>query len=113
MIWRNLLEGFLDGIVVNEETIAYEVIKKVGQNEHYLMEDHTLRHIKPEERTDYKIFNRVVPETWEQQGKPSIMDNARKLAYKIITDHRVKQLDKNVKVKIRKIIQTFEDALDD
>ncbi|MHA2061443.1 MAG: trimethylamine methyltransferase family protein [Candidatus Sifarchaeia archaeon] len=102
---------FLDGIVVNEETIAYEVIKKVGQNEHYLMEDHTIKHIKPEERTDYQIFNRVFPEIWEQKSKPSIMDNAGKLADKIIAEHKVKQLNKSVRENIRKIIQTFEDAL--
>jgi trimethylamine--corrinoid protein Co-methyltransferase len=99
---------FLEGIEVNKETIAFDVIKKVGQNKNYLMESHTLKHIKPEERTNYQIFNRVMPEIWEQQGKPSIMDNAKKLAYKIISEHRVKPLEKNTKERIANLIKAFE-----
>jgi trimethylamine--corrinoid protein Co-methyltransferase len=101
---------FLEGIKVDKETIAYDVIKTVGQNRNYLMEEHTLNHIRPEERTDYQIFNRIVPEIWEQQGMPSIMDNARKLANKILGEHTVEQLDKDVKNRISKIITDFENA---
>jgi hypothetical protein len=38
------------------------------------------------------------------------MDNARKLADKIIADHKVKKLDKRVKEKIGEIIRSFEGA---
>jgi trimethylamine--corrinoid protein Co-methyltransferase len=99
---------FLDGVEVNGETIAYDVIRSVGHNRNYLMEDHTLRHLGPEERKIYQIFNRDVPAIWEQKGKPSIMDNARKLAHDIMQKHKVDELDPGVKRKIAKIIKDFE-----
>ena len=99
---------FLEGIKVDKETLAYDVIETVGQSRNFLMEDHTLKHIKPEERTDYQIFNRVVPEIWEQQGMPSIMDNAKKTADKILAEHKVEPLEKSVKEKIAEIIKDFE-----
>jgi trimethylamine--corrinoid protein Co-methyltransferase len=101
---------FLEGIKVDKETIAYEVIKTVGQSRNYLMEEHTLKNIKPEERTDYQAFNRIVPELWEQQGMPSIMDNAKKMADKIIAEHKVEPIEKSVKDKVAKIIKDFENA---
>ena len=99
---------FLDGVEVNEDALAYDVIKSVGHNNNYLTEKHTLEHIKPQERTDYQIFNRVVPAIWEQQGKPSIMDNARKRAMEILDTHRVDSLDKSSRGKIASIIKDFE-----
>ncbi len=99
---------FLDGVEVTKETIAQDVIKAVGHNENYLMEDHTLKHLSPKERKDYQIFNRVVPAIWEQQGKPSIIDNARKLSSEILGTHQVKPLDKSVRDRIAKRIKAFE-----
>jgi trimethylamine--corrinoid protein Co-methyltransferase len=99
---------FLDGVEVNTDTIAYDVIESVGHNRNYLMEDHTLKHLRPEERTDYQIFNRVVPAIWEQQGKPSIMDNARKMAHDILNTHRVEDLDRGARNKIEQILKAFE-----
>jgi trimethylamine--corrinoid protein Co-methyltransferase len=104
---------FLDGVEVSRETIAYDVIKTVGHNNNYLMEDHTLKHIGPTERTDYAIFNRVVPAIWEQNGKPSITDNARKIAHDIIKEHRVQQLDGGIRDKIAGIIGDFEETFED
>jgi trimethylamine--corrinoid protein Co-methyltransferase len=104
---------FLDGVEVSSETIAHDVIKTVGHNNNYLMEDHTLKHIGPTERTDYRIFNRVVPAIWEQNGKPSITDNARRVAYDILKEHKVQQLDKGVRKKIAGIIKGFESSFED
>jgi trimethylamine--corrinoid protein Co-methyltransferase len=99
---------FLDGVEVNKNTLAYDVINSVGHNNNYLTEMHTLENIKPEERTDYQIFNRVVPAIWEQQGKPSIMDNARRKANEILTTHSVQQLSKKSKDLIANVIREFE-----
>ena len=99
---------FLEGVEVNADTIAYDVIRSVGHNKTYLMEDHTLSHLGPEERTNYRIFNRDVPAIWEQKGKPTIMDNARRLAHDVIQTHKVDQLDPGTRNKIRQIIDSFE-----
>ncbi|MFC2145153.1 trimethylamine methyltransferase family protein, partial [Actinomycetota bacterium] len=44
---------FLKGVEVNKDTVALDVIKMVGQNKTYLMEGHTLKYTKPEERKEY------------------------------------------------------------
>ncbi len=99
---------FLNGVEVNGDTIAYDVIRSVGHNKTYLMEEHTLRNLGPEERTNYRIFNRDVPAIWEQRGKPSIMDNARKLALDVLKSHKVDPLPKGTRDRMAKIIKDFE-----
>ncbi len=99
---------YLKGIDVNEDTLAKEVIKKVGQHESYMMEEHTLKYLKLGEHAPYRVSNRDVYDNWKNKGKPSIIDNARKVALELIENHKVKSLSDDKKEKIRKIITDFE-----
>lgn len=99
---------YLKGIEVNDETLSKEVINKVGQHENYMMEPNTMKYVRLGEHVSYKVSNRDVYDNWKSKGKPSITDNARKLALKIIKDHKPKQLTKSKQEKLKDIIVKFE-----
>jgi len=99
---------YLKGIEVNKDTLSKEVINKVGQHESYMMEPQTMKYIKLGEHARYQVSNRDVYDNWKAKGKPSITDNARKLALEIIKDHKPKQLTKSKQEKLKDIIAKFE-----
>lgn len=99
---------YLKGIEVNNETLSKEVINKVGQHNNYMMEPDTMKYIRYGEHEPYKVSNRDFYDNWKNKGKPSITDNARKLALEIIKDHKPKQLAKVKQEKLKDIIAGFE-----
>ncbi|MHB1345883.1 MAG: trimethylamine methyltransferase family protein [Candidatus Humimicrobiaceae bacterium] len=99
---------YLNGIEVNEDTLSREVINRVGQHENYMMEPQTMKYIKLGEHAGYTVSNREVYDNWKDKGKPSITDNARKAALKIIRDYKSKPLALKKQVRIKEIIAEYE-----
>ena len=101
---------YLDGIEVSNDTIAKKIIQDVTlNNKNFLMEPHTMKYLyAKKEHVSYKVSNRDVYENWKTIGKPSITDNARKIADEIISSHRPPSLSDDKKDKIDKIIRDFE-----
>ena len=102
---------YLEGMMVNKDSIAKEVIKKVGQRKDYMTEPHTLKYLRSGEHASYKVSNRGVYDTWKSSGKPSITDNARKVAEEIIREHKPKSLTKDKQEKLKDIIESYESKL--
>jgi len=99
---------YLEGIQISEDAIAKEVIKRIGPGNNYMMDSHTLKHIHTNEHSSYKVSNRDVYDIWKNLGKPSIIDNAKKVAEEIIKDHKPKLLHKDDQEKLKEIINNYE-----
>jgi trimethylamine--corrinoid protein Co-methyltransferase len=64
------------GIRVDDDTLAADVIRELGQAAKYLDHPHTLAHFK----TEYyfpRVTNRQPRGTWESAGSPTILDEAQ------------------------------------
>jgi len=94
---------FVDGVVIDEETLALDVINQVGPGGEFLSTDHTMNHWR--EFWMPKLFNRERHSTWEERGSRRIEEviNARTLA--IMNEHRVEPLPKGVDRKIDEILE--------
>ena len=57
---------YMQGIPVTEETLALDVIHRVGPGGHYLQESHTMKHFKGIKYSE--IFERMVNEQWKSAG---------------------------------------------
>lgn len=99
---------YLEGITVNKDTIAKEVIQNVGQHNDYLAEPHTIKYINLGEHVSYGVSNRDVYDNWKSGGKPSITDNAKKVAEEIIKEYKPKPLDKDRQGRLKDIIASYE-----
>ena len=87
-----MVKRALGGIEVTDDTLALDVIRKVGPSGTYIMESHTLEHFKKEQ-----YFSRIVDQdqrsNWEQNGKKGMLERAREEARSIISKHRPRALD--------------------
>jgi trimethylamine--corrinoid protein Co-methyltransferase len=74
------------GIELNEETIAFETIKKVGIKGEFLTNPHTLAHYKKELwDTRGRLFQRMKFDKWKAQGATQVADLAHKRVEEILS----------------------------
>jgi len=100
----------VQGIEVNDETLAVDVINKVGSSGHFLAEKHTLKHFKDvlffPELTDRNSYD-----GWKKTGGKSMVKRAREKAEQILKEHWPTPLDKDAKKEIAEIISRAEKEL--
>lgn len=111
MIIDNEMAGMVlrssKGIEVNDETLAIDVIDRVGPGGNYLADKHTLHWFK-KERYDPKLSSRQTRNVWEKLGSKDIREKAREQAKKILAEHEPEPVDKTVWKKIETIIKNVE-----
>ncbi len=71
-----MIRRLADGIVVNEETIALDLIEKVGIGGMFLTQKHTMKHLR-EEQYFPKLIDRRSADLWDRDGRKSLEDRAR------------------------------------
>ena len=82
----------LNGIEVTDDTLALDIIKKVGPGGAYITESHTLEHFK-QELYFSKIVDQDQRETWEKGGQKGMLERARQEALNILANHQELALD--------------------
>lgn len=93
------------GIPVNDETLAVDVIRKVGAGGHFLMEDHTRRHMKTVQSSS-KLFDRTSRSMWTERGAKDLTARAAEQARYILTHHQPEPLAGGVERELREIIES-------
>jgi trimethylamine--corrinoid protein Co-methyltransferase len=92
----------VQGITVDEETLALEAIDRVGPGGHYLIDEHTLKFMRSEHYYPSDLFDRQTREDWKAAGSLSAWDHAKEIARGILVDHEPKPLDPDIEALIRK-----------
>jgi len=100
---------FVEGIEVNEDTLAVDVIDKVGPGGIYLGEKHTVQHFR--ERWMSRLSDISSYETWEKQGSRSIDGVARDKVREILATHKVTPIPEDVEKEIGRILKRAEAEL--
>lgn len=104
------LKRVMGGIRVDQDTLAVEVIEKVGYGENFLMEEHTIRFLQ-EEYLASELFDKNFYKNWKEKGGKKLEERAKEKVIKILKDHEVEPLEKDVKKEIEKIIRETERKL--
>ncbi len=79
-------------IIVNDETLAFELIKKVGPGGHFLSEKHTLKWFQTEEYLSSLVIDKISKPKWESTGAKDTMKRAGELVDRILAAHHPKPL---------------------
>jgi len=82
---------FIDGIRVNPETLARDVIAEVGPGNHYLQTDHTYDHFR-QELWRPSLLARQPRDEWEMAGSQDMAQRVQAKTQAIATDHQPKPL---------------------
>lgn len=100
----------LEGIQVDDEYLAIDVIKQVGPRGHFLDQDHTIRHMRELLRTD--LCDRTNSrETWEKSGAKGLITKAEERAREILETHKAKPLPENIAARVNSIVEEAEKEL--
>jgi len=90
--WCGAVKRIKEGIKVNAETLALDLIKAKGSSGHYLAEEHTLKYFRQEHYIP-DLLVRDPHATWAQEGSMNALDQARTRVSAILKDHQPRDLD--------------------
>ena len=90
----------LKGIEVSEDTLALEVIDKVGPGGNFLAEPHTVAHMRSEFFFP-KVSDRSSREKWLAEGGKDARERAREIAINILATHRPLAISFDIQAKIK------------
>lgn len=91
------------GIEVNEENIAYDVIKNTGPGGNYLFEEHTHDKFRTELFFP-KLFNRKNLSMWKEDGSKDLLSILDHKVKQILKDHNPAKLDDSLLDKLKEMV---------
>ena len=92
------------GMEVNDDTLALDVIQAVGPAGNFLGQRHTLNHMRKELSTT-TLIDRRMRDSWEKHGSLDMPARARAKAKEILNTHVVEPLPPEIARRIREIIE--------
>jgi len=100
----------LRAVDVEDETLAVELIDRVGPGGSFLADKHTRRHLLSEHFVP-AIFDRNVRETWERKGSRDATQVAKERAEEILRRHHPEELSKDTQGELDSIMVRAKRAL--
>jgi len=101
------VKRYLRGIEVSDETIALDVINKVGIGHSYLQDPHTLKHTKSELYIS-KLVVREGYEKWIETGRTSMIKKAQAETKSLLETHKPSGLEPQVANELACLIREVE-----
>jgi len=99
----------LDGVRVNEETLALEEILKAGPAASFLSMPFTMKHLRSEHFIP-SLLERRSRESWERDGSKDIAARAREKARRILKEHVPEPMERNLVADIETYIKKITKA---
>ncbi len=100
-----MIRQTVGGIEVNAETLALDTIARVGSEDHFMVEPHTVEHMR--ELWQPTVINRSPYGKWQAEGCREAEENARERAKWILNNHRSSELDNRLIKEIEQIISAY------
>ena len=100
-----IVRKMMSGIEVNNETLAFDVIKAVGPGGNYLTQKHTRQHMR--DLWVPQFMDRRPYDTWSER-KDGARDWARAKAREFLATHQPEPLDEKLSSELARIISSIE-----
>ena len=102
-----MAKRIMRGIEVNRETLAVDVIDKVGPGGHFLKTEHTRKFFR-QETWQPTLIDRKVYATWKAEGGKTMGQRIQEKTQKIINEHNAQPLPTETLNRIKEIIENAE-----
>lgn len=89
------LHAYLDGMTVNEDTLAFDALAELGPGQHLFSTQHTLRHYETA-YWDSALDDNQPWETWDEQGGIDHAQRANSRWKKLLRDYEAPPLDEAI-----------------
>jgi trimethylamine--corrinoid protein Co-methyltransferase len=94
------------GIPVNAEMLAVDVVREVGPVGNFLTHPHSLRHLRATQWRP-KLTSRMGYEKWQSSGSTSLLDRAQKRLHQILESHQPIPLAEDLATRIQNRVDSF------
>jgi trimethylamine--corrinoid protein Co-methyltransferase len=105
-----MVERFMQGIEVNVDTLARELIHKVGPGGNYLQEEHTFKNFRKELWLP-SIFPRQSYDAWQGQNSKDTVKKIKATIREILETHKVPPLPDKTVMALERIKQAGDREL--
>jgi len=104
--FARMIKYTVQGIPVNDETLAVDVINEIGIGKDFLSHDSTYKHMRSQSHPE--LIDRKMREDWVQAGSTDIYQRAMEQARFILENHKPDPLPEDVLSTIRSIVKEAE-----
>ncbi len=94
------------GIPVNEDFLAVDVIRDVGPDGNFLTHPHTLKHMRATQWRP-KLISRAGFEKWQADGETTLMDRARERLAQIRAEHQPTPIEPEMAAEIQTLVDNY------
>lgn len=101
-----MIKKVVNGISVSDETLAVDIVKKVGYDGNFLTEDHTYNNMRTQSRC--KVIDRRMRGAWLEDGAKSFTDRAYEEALSILQNYHPVHLSASIQAELRAIVEETE-----
>jgi len=98
------------GFEISEETLAFDIIEKVGPGGNFLTQKHTRDHFKSEQWFP-SLINRLRWEEWQAKGSKNIVEKAHERIDELIKKYEPNPLPKDIQKELDEIVKEAEKKL--
>jgi trimethylamine--corrinoid protein Co-methyltransferase len=103
----SVIERYLRGITVDDETLALDLIHEIGPGGAFVATDHTICHFR-DELLIPDLIGRESRESWQAAGAPDMRTRAQEKAHRILAEHQPLPLADGVAVQLDQIVKEAE-----
>ena len=107
--FARMIKYLVQGIPVNDETLAVDVIKEIGVGKDFLSHASTYKHMRTQSQP--KLIDRRMREDWQAAGGTDIYQRALEEAKYILENHKPDPLPDTVLSAMRSIVEDAEAEL--
>lgn len=107
--FARMIKYLVQGIPINDETLAVNVIKEIGIGKDFLSHASTYKHMRTQSQP--KLIDRRMREDWQAAGATDIYQRALEEARYILENHKPDPLPDDVLAAIRSIVKEAEAEL--
>jgi trimethylamine--corrinoid protein Co-methyltransferase len=101
----------LEGIHVDDISLATELITKTGPGGHFLAQKHTREHLRKEQYMPTEVLDRLSADAWVKAGSKSSTDRARERVKMVLGKHMPEALPENreqdLETEMKKILKNY------
>jgi trimethylamine---corrinoid protein Co-methyltransferase len=101
-----LITRFMGGVTVNDDTMAVDLIDRIGPGGSFLGEEHTRRHFR--ENWFPKLLDRSNYDIWKANGAQTLAQRANARAKEILETHQPQPVGEKIRAQLSAVIDEAE-----
>ena len=107
-----MIRKMMQGVLVDDENLAVDIIKSVGPGGDFLMQEHTMKYMRTLPSAP-NLIERNNRENWLASGGKGLAERAAERAAEILANHTPEPLSDDAKSALRKIVEESEAEMEE